>query len=405
VNSHTGRWHGSGPAALATGVTVAGALPAFLTGGLAVQIRQDLDFSAALLGVAIATYFGVSALGSAYMGRSAVRIGLDRSVALAAGGCAGAMLVAASAPSYAVLVLAMALAGVANALAQPAANGLLIRDVPESWRGLSFGIKQSAIPIATLAGGLAVPLVALTIGWRWAYVFAAVAAVTVAFFAARRGRRAPGTPLGSGPASSLPTLDYFPLLVLGGSAALAAAAASNLGSFVTASAVDLGTSEGTAGLLLAIGSVAGITMRLLSGVYSDRSQRDPLVVVLILLAGGTAGFGLMAGGSVPLFVPGVILAFGLGWSWPAMFHFAVSRRYGASAAAATGITQTGVYVGGVVGPISFGLIVEGVSYSAAWGVAGASAAFAVVGIAIGRWMLSRSRADSAVAVGDGAAPH
>lgn len=373
---------------LAAGVTVSGSLPVFLTGGLAVQVRDDLGFSAALLGVVIAVYFGVSAASSAYMGHSAQRIGLDRSVRAAATGSAVAMLMAAVAPGYAMLVAAMAVAGLANALAQPAANGILIRDVPEGWRGLSFGIKQSAIPIATLLGGLAVPLVALTVGWRWAYVLAALVALGVAA-KARGGSGAPGGVHRGQVAAGGRALEYAPLLVLGASAALAAAAATNLGSFVTASAVDLGTSEATAGLVLALGSGLGIAMRLLSGWYADRRLGDPLTVVVLLLAGGTGGYALMAGGSIALFVPGVALAFGLGWSWPAMFHFAVSRRYGAAAAAATGVTQSGVYVGGVVGPITFGLIVENASYEAAWAAAGVAAALAVLGMGIGRWMLAQ----------------
>lgn len=389
-----------GAAILAAGVTVSGSLPAFLTGGLSVQVRDDLGFSAALLGLAVAVYFGVSAAGSAYMGRSALRIGLDRSVALAAGGSAAAMLLAAAAPGYGVLVVAMALAGVANAMAQPAANGVLIRDVPESWRALSFGVKQSAVPAATLLGGLAVPAVALTIGWRWAYVFAAAGAFAVAAAAWRR-RRASAAPAAGTTATDGRALEYAPLLVLAASAALGAAAASTLGTFVTASAVDLGTGEAAAGLLLAMGSVLGISMRLATGWYSDRNPRDPLTLVIALLAGGTTGYALMAGGAVPLFVPGVALAFALGWSWPAMFHFAVSRRYGAAAAAATGVTQSGVYVGGVVGPVTFGLIAETASYGAAWAVAGVSCGLAAGGMALGRWMMAqRHEAEPMPAVED-----
>lgn len=380
---------GLGAVFLAAGVTVSGSLPVFLTGGLAVQVRDDLGFSAALLGVVIAVYFGVSAASSAYMGHSAQRIGLDRSVRAAATGSAVAMLMAAVAPGYAMLVAAMAVAGLANALAQPAANGILIRDVPEGWRGLSFGIKQSAIPIATLLGGLAVPLVALTVGWRWAYVLAALVALGVAAKARGVSDAPGGVPGRQVAAGGGRALEYAPLLVLGASAALAASAATNLGSFVTASAVDLGTSEATAGLVLALGSGLGIAMRLLSGWYADRRLGDPLTVVVLLLAGGTGGYALMAGGSIALFVPGVALAFGLGWSWPAMFHFAVSKRYGAAAAAATGVTQSGVYVGGVVGPITFGLIVENASYEAAWAAAGVAAALAVLGMGIGRWMLAQ----------------
>ena len=50
--------------------------------------------------------------------------------------------------------------------------------MPAHRQGLSFGVKQAAIPVSTLLAGAAVPTVALTVGWRWAFVAAAVAALT-----------------------------------------------------------------------------------------------------------------------------------------------------------------------------------------------------------------------------------
>ena len=41
--------------------------------------------------------------------------------------------------------------------------------VPEARFGLAYAIKQSAIPLSILIGGLAVPTVALTLHWRAAY--------------------------------------------------------------------------------------------------------------------------------------------------------------------------------------------------------------------------------------------
>ena len=355
------------------------------------QLRADLGFSAALLGVAVAAYFAVSAVSSAYMGHAAQRIGLYRSMGIAAALACGSMLVAAAAFNYASLVVATSLAGLSNALAQPAANGVIIRDVPEGRRGLSFGIKQSAIPIATLTGGLAVPLVALTVGWRWAYLLAAIGAAGTAILALRQDRDS-GTEITRPMPAAKGRLEYRPLLVLSISAALGAAAATNLGSFVTASAVDLGASEAAAGLFLAGGSILGISMRLWSGWISDRRVGDPLTLVAFLLAGGTVGYALMSVGWMWLFVPGVALAFGLGWSWPAMFQFAVSRRNPATAAAATGVTQSGVYLGGVTGPIVFGLIVDHGTYTAAWLTAGTAAACAAVGISLGRRVLAATPA-------------
>src|SRR5829696_7279082 len=62
-------------------------------------------------------------------------------------------------------VLRHVIAGLANAVSHTAANLSLAREVPASRQGLSFGIKQAAIPVATLLAGLAVPTIAVTLGW------------------------------------------------------------------------------------------------------------------------------------------------------------------------------------------------------------------------------------------------
>ncbi|MEK8108511.1 MFS transporter [Micromonospora sp. M12] len=154
-------------------------LPVFLLGGLAVQMGQDLSFSPAGLGVAVAVYFGVSALASVPSGRLVERFGpalVARCGILLA---AGSMLaVAALARSYPVLVGLLALSAAAERArtvgqqhrAGPARAG--------ETAGLSFGVKQAAIPVSTLLAGAAVPTIALTVGWRWAFVAAAVAALT-----------------------------------------------------------------------------------------------------------------------------------------------------------------------------------------------------------------------------------
>ena len=73
-------------------------------------------------------------------------------------------------------------------LGQLASNLTLARYVPAHRLGLSFGIKQSAIPLATLLAGAAVPAVALTVGWRWAYVIGAALALARALVAPARQR-------------------------------------------------------------------------------------------------------------------------------------------------------------------------------------------------------------------------
>jgi len=65
----------------------------------------------------------------------------------------------------------------------------------------------------------------------------------------------------------------------------------------------------------------------------------------------------------------VLIGFGLGWSWPGLLAFAVVRRHPEAPAAATSVTQTGVYAGASVGPLGFGLLATHAGYPAAWVVA------------------------------------
>ena len=152
-------------------VVTAAVLPTFLTGALAVQMRQDLGFGTAALGLAAAAFFFAAAATSFGFGRSAERLGPVRSMQLSSALSATVLLaVAVLAHSYAALLAILAIGGLANGLVQPAANLYVARVVRYDRQGLAFAVKQSAIPIATVLGGLAVPLLGLTVGWRWAFV-------------------------------------------------------------------------------------------------------------------------------------------------------------------------------------------------------------------------------------------
>ncbi|MGH3147688.1 MAG: MFS transporter [Rubrobacter sp.] len=168
------------PVLLAVAVATAGVLPAFLTGGLAVQIRSELDFGSAALGLAVAVFFLTVSLASVVMGRVVERIGSHRAMRVSALGSTAALLgTALFAWSWTWLVACLVFGGLANAVAQPATHLSLAREVPANRQGLSFGIKQAAIPAATLLAGLAVPTIAVTLGWRWAFAGGAVLALGI----------------------------------------------------------------------------------------------------------------------------------------------------------------------------------------------------------------------------------
>lgn len=367
--------------------TTVSVLPVFLVGGLAVQISAEIGFDPAGLGLVVALFFGVSALASLPCGWLVERFGSGPTSRVAVLGAAVVMAAVASfARSYPSLVVILLCSAWCNVLGQLASNLTLARYVPASRLGLSFGIKQAAIPLATLVAGLAVPTVALTVGWRWAFVIGAGTALAALLVAPRDTLGREQSPAVPGERATAA------LSVIGLAAGLAAAAASALGIFLVASAVDRGVDAGTAGLTLTLGSVIGLALRLLNGWLADRRTGGHVAVVAGSLLLGAGGLALLAVPGTPALVVGTVLGFGLGWAWPGLLQFAVVRLNPSAPAAATSIVQVGVYGGGFLGPVGFGFLAARWSFPTAWLVAAATMLFAAALMVLGRRMLVAHRA-------------
>ncbi len=154
-----------------------GVLALFLTGAMAVQIGRDFGINPASIGALASVFALSSSLGSAPLGRQVRRLGIRRSLWVATSASCTALVTCAASRSVVMLAVGLLIGGMGNAIGQPAGNALVAAQVRPERYGLGFAIKQSGIPLATMLGGLAVPLIALTVGWRFAYVLAAVAAL------------------------------------------------------------------------------------------------------------------------------------------------------------------------------------------------------------------------------------
>jgi predicted MFS family arabinose efflux permease len=334
-------------------------LPGFLVGALALQIRGDLDVSAEAVAAGVTVFFMAGALAVGWGGRLADHIGALRAMRRCVAVTAVALAASALAPTLLVLFALLGLAGVANAVTQPAINLYVAEQIPADRQGIGFGIKQSGVPGAILVSGLALPLLALPFGWRATLGICALAPLAVAL-ALPRGETAH---VSRRTASRRPSR---PLLLTALGAGLATAGPSALGAYLVASSVDVGIAEGTAGLLAALASGLSLAARVSLGARADRERDYGLAVVVVLLAGGSAGFALMASDVVALFVVGTLVAFTLGWGWPGIFNLAVVDSHRETPASATGVTQTGIYVGAAGGPAAFGALAAGAGYGAAW---------------------------------------
>lgn len=354
---------------LAAGITTFGPLPAFFFGGLAVLIRDEFGFSEARLGAMVAVFFALGAMGSAPAGRLADRVGARRALRAGLGATFVALALTPLARTWWQLTLALAVAGLGHAVLQVGANLLLSTNVPARIQGLAFGIKQSAIPLATLTAGAAVPAIGTRYGWRWAYVGAAAAAGLVLAAQSVRRRAATATraarPTPTASPAAFPRRD---LLVLAVAVGFGAGSANALAAFLVTYASEAGMPVDRAGILLATVSAVGLATRVGVGGLADWRRSADLVGVAVLLVAGSIGFATM-----PVVDPGTwtlwaaaTVAFAGGWGWPGLLTFIVARTNAHAPAAATGVTQAGIFAGAVAGPVLFGLAASALSYQVAW---------------------------------------
>jgi MFS family permease len=358
----TGPRSGRHATLVSVGYSILAVLPLFLVSSQAVQLQRDLDFGTSGLGLAVSVCFAVSALAATPLGQLVASIGGRAGLKLAAGLALAALVIMTFvADRWWRVAFALALCGLANATAQVATNVVLAGDVPESRQGIAFGAKQAAIPIASLAAGLALPVVGLLAGWRVAFAGAGAIVIVALLFRPRVSD-------GRGPRerrSGRPTPLLLTLALVG---LFAGAVANAIPTFAVDSAVAHGLGEGAAGLLLALGSLAAVIVRVGAGWVTDRRGSMGFTELLWLTgAGALALIALsLAGESHAFYVLATLAVFATGWGWPGLIHYATVRSHRETSAAASGFVLSAIYVGNVVGPAIVGFVAEHRSYAEAW---------------------------------------
>jgi MFS family permease len=368
--------------------TTAGSMPIYLMGGLAVQASADTGIGLAELGGLASVYFGSSLAWSVPAGRIVRRLGVRRSILATLVTSVGALLgIAVLGRSILTLGLFMAVAGFSNGTVQPAVNQMIARTVREGRRGLVFGVKQAAVPLGGLLGGLAVPTVGLTVGWRWAFVIALLTPLAAAI-ALPPHPEEPGQ--GSGGARPASLQGRRGLLALAVGAGFSNGSTMMLGTFFVTSTVAAGLPAGRAGLLLSLGSLVGIATRVVAGGLADRRGADQLRRVRAMYLVATAGFLLLAVEGPPgLLLVGSLVAFAASWGWHGLLVHAVVAAYPDDPASATATTQAGTYAGGIAGPLLFGVVSASSGFGLGWSLA---ACCTVLGALLLRVEGSRERA-------------
>lgn len=345
-----------------------GASIGFLHGYLATPLRDDLGISRGAVGLLVSVYFGSTGLGSVAGGVLTDRLGARLAVAADLVVVALAALLLVVWPSYPALVLASVAAGAAYSLANAGTNVAIGAAVPAARRGVALTVKTGGVPgMATLAALIA-PAAGAAYGWP--VVMAVVGVVAAASAVAALVALPPDRPSRSAErvVARLPVgFGWFPVaafLLIGGSQPLFSWSVSW---FEEATGVGVGT----AGVLSAAATGAGLVAMILIAVRSDRLGADRRVAVIVAMVLATAAGTLVAStGAVtgPLLgLPALVVAMGAQLGAIGVMHAAIVDAVPHAVGKASGVTMTGYYLGALVSPVSFGALVDATgTYALPW---------------------------------------
>jgi len=315
-------------------------------------LRAEFGVSYAALGGLITASAAASAISQPVSGFLVDRFGARR---ILAGGLAllsGAIALAGTAPSYAVLVAIMAMAGLGNGVFHPADYSIFNARVAPRRLGRAYGAHSTSGSLGWVAAPIVVGSLTAAFGWRAAVTSVGAVGLIVALVLARqrtlgdvlRPTRARAAREAPGLLTELRPLLTAPILMAFGYFTLVAAAMSAIQTFAVTSMVAIyGVPLAlAAGGLTAymLGSAAGIVC---GGFLADRMRRHD-----VFAGGGMAVSALLtllfASGAPPVAMLAGLLAL-IGFAKGATNPSRDLLVRGATAAGASGKTFGFVYAG------------------------------------------------------------
>ncbi|MEU1276777.1 MFS transporter [Streptomyces sp. NPDC005805] len=380
-------------------------LQLFLLGALGPRLTAELGVSPMVLGLTATLGFGTAAVLSPLSGRLVDRIGPRRALTALALVTALALALIALAPGAGLLLGAVALGGLPQALANPATNKAIVAAVPPARRAAVTGWKQSGVQLGAFAAGLPLAGLAAGLGWRGAVWAASASALVVAVLAARllppdapssstKPGKGPVGLQGGGGRGHVGWLAAFSLFLGAGIASVN----TYLSLFGDR---RLGLGPTAAAALVAVLGVAGIAGRV---GWSKAARPGRAEWLPSLLAVGAVGAALLlvASARASWLVWVAAVAFGIfAVSGNAVSMVLVVQRAAAGRAGQdSALVAAGFFAGFAVGPPLFGLLARGDRYAEGWLVVAAEFTVAA-GVACGWAVRDRRRAGSGTGPGLG----
>lgn len=364
---------------------------------MAPVLSADLNIDASRVGIYQSSVFVGAAALTVLSGSLVLRYGGVRVNQLSLLIGIAALLLALNGHALALLGCALGV-GMAYGLATPGASQVLARVAPADRRGLVFSLKQSAVPVGGLIAGLLVPPVAEQLGWR-AAVLTVAAIVAVAMVAIQPLRRRLdddrnphhavtfGAPLDA-VKLVLKTPSLRPIAVV--AFAYGAMQLCLFAFLVTYLVEQAWFSLVQAGTVFAVMQGAGVAARIFWGWVSDHyiSSRPLLAIIGVGIVASTL-LATLINPNWPLaavmLVAGAMGATAVGWN--GVYLAEVARAVSLEqVGAATGGTLMFTFVGIVVGPSTFSVLVDLTGrYTAGFAVMNVLVAVAVLMLVLPSW--------------------
>lgn len=241
-------------------------------------LGSDLHFETALLGYLVMSSFGLAAVLSLWAGAFVDYMGSRYALMTLFCAIALAFALIATVQSFYGLVMASAICGVAQALANPVTNLLIAQRVQPDKKAKVVGRKQSGVQVAALFAGLVLPGIAFQYGWRAAFGLivpvALLFVISTPIFAPRKQSRA-------GRSFMLPLPNSLLLRLM----SIQFCVGISLSAFVTflpSFAIQQGMPLSLASALIAVFGVMGIISRIVLTPMGAKLRDESLLLLLLI---------------------------------------------------------------------------------------------------------------------------
>ena len=361
---------------LGVGVGAQAAMSAVQQGmpALGPALRERFDLSLSEVGLVLSAFGWGVLLTLLLWGALADRIGERAVISSGLGLGSLALAAAAFAPSLTALLAALFVAGLLSASAAAASGRAVMGWFPRTERGFALGIRQMAVPLGGAVAAVALPLLVGAGGLRAALLALAGGSLLGALASARWIKEPPPAPANRPPVTGPPPLRDPRAWRLSLGSAVMVCAQVAIVSFAVLFLHDAhGVAAGTAALALAAIQVGGALARLGAGRRSDRLGRRvaPLRRNALAMAAALVVTGIVAGSSLLLVAPALLVAGILTMSWNGLSFTAAAELAGRDrAGTALGMQGTVMRTISAGAGVGFGALVAATS----WGLAFAALA-------------------------------